>query len=83
MGVTTSDVLLHNSVTIKNVKVLYISKNLEEISLNVPLATDEAEIRKIMFQSHPWEIVHKTLSQKYPSQKKGRRHGSNCRVPAW
>jgi hypothetical protein len=31
-------------------------------------ATQEVEIRKISVQSQPEEIVHKTLSQKYPMQ---------------
>jgi hypothetical protein len=30
----------------------------------VVLATQEAEIRRIVVQSQPWQIVHKTLSQK-------------------
>jgi hypothetical protein len=30
----------------------------------VILATQEAEIRRIVVQSHPGQIVHKTLSQK-------------------
>jgi hypothetical protein len=33
------------------------------------LATREAEIRKIMVQSQPRQIVHKTLSQKNRTQK--------------
>jgi hypothetical protein len=32
----------------------------------VILATQEAEIRRIMVQSQPREIVRETLSQKYP-----------------
>jgi hypothetical protein len=36
----------------------------------VILATQEAEIRRIAFQSQPRQIVHKTLSQKNPSQKR-------------
>jgi hypothetical protein len=36
----------------------------------VILATQEVEIRRIMVQSQSKQIVHKTLSQKYPSQKK-------------
>jgi hypothetical protein len=36
----------------------------------VILATQEAEIRKITILSQPGQIVHKTLSQKNPSQKK-------------
>jgi hypothetical protein len=35
----------------------------------VMLATQEAEIRRIMVQSHPRQIVHETLSQKYLTQK--------------
>jgi hypothetical protein len=31
-------------------------------------ATQETEIRKIMVQSQPGKIVHKTQSQKYPTQ---------------
>jgi hypothetical protein len=34
-------------------------------------ATQEAEIRRITVQSQPEQIVLKTLSQKYPTQKKG------------
>jgi hypothetical protein len=33
--------------------------------------TQEAEIRRIMVQNQPRQVVHKTLSQKYPSQKRG------------
>jgi hypothetical protein len=35
----------------------------------VILATQEAEIRRMAVQSQPRQIVFKTLSQKYPSQK--------------
>jgi hypothetical protein len=35
----------------------------------VILATQEAEIRRIVAQSQPRPIVHETLSQKKPSQK--------------
>jgi plasmid maintenance system antidote protein VapI len=35
----------------------------------VILATQEAEIRRTAGQSQPGEIVHETLSRKYPSQK--------------
>jgi hypothetical protein len=35
----------------------------------VILATQEAEIRRITIGSQPRQIVHKILSQKYPSQK--------------
>jgi hypothetical protein len=34
------------------------------------LATQEAEIRRIMVQSQPGQIVPETLSQKQPSQKR-------------
>jgi hypothetical protein len=36
----------------------------------VTLATQEAEIKKLMDQSQPEEIVHGILSQKNPSQKR-------------
>jgi hypothetical protein len=39
--------------------------------MSVILATQEAEIRRIKVQSQPGQIVHKTISQKNPSQKKG------------
>jgi hypothetical protein len=45
----------------------------------VILATQEAEIRRIMGQSQPGQIVCETLSPKYPSQKKGWWSGSRCR----
>jgi hypothetical protein len=34
------------------------------------LATQEAEIRRIMVRSQPGEIVHKTLSLKHPLQER-------------
>jgi aspartate-semialdehyde dehydrogenase len=34
----------------------------------VILATQEAEIRKIMVRSQPGQIVHETPSQKYPTK---------------
>jgi hypothetical protein len=39
----------------------------------VILATQEAEIRRIAVRSQPRQIVHKTLSQKYLSQKRASR----------
>jgi hypothetical protein len=36
----------------------------------VILDTQEAEIRRIAVQSQPGQIVHETLSQKYPTQKR-------------
>jgi hypothetical protein len=36
----------------------------------VILAAQEAEIRRITVQRQPWQIVHETLSQKDPTQKK-------------
>jgi hypothetical protein len=38
--------------------------------MNVILATQEAEIRKIIVRSQPGQIVKKTLSQNYPTQKR-------------
>jgi hypothetical protein len=35
----------------------------------VILATQEAEIRRIVVQSQPGQIICKTLSRKYPKQK--------------
>jgi hypothetical protein len=35
----------------------------------VILATQEAKIRRIMVRSQPGQIVHKTLSRKYLTQK--------------
>jgi hypothetical protein len=37
----------------------------------VILVTQEAKIRRILVRSQPTQIVHETLSQKNPSQKKG------------
>jgi hypothetical protein len=42
-------------------------------------ATQEAEIKRIMVQSQPEQIVCKTLSRKNPSQKKGWWSDSRCR----
>jgi hypothetical protein len=39
----------------------------------VILATQEAEIRRIMVQSQPGQIVRETLSRKNPSQKRAGR----------
>jgi hypothetical protein len=39
--------------------------------MSVILATQEAEIRRLMVQSQPGQIVHNTLFQKKKSQKKG------------
>jgi hypothetical protein len=36
----------------------------------VIIAIQEAEIRKIMVQSQPRQIVRKTISRKYPTQKR-------------
>jgi hypothetical protein len=38
--------------------------------MSVILATQESEIRRIVVQSQPGQIVSETLSQKSPSQKK-------------
>jgi hypothetical protein len=45
----------------------------------VILATQEAEIRRIVVQSQSGQIVWENLSQKNPSQKKGWWSGSICR----
>jgi hypothetical protein len=36
----------------------------------VILATQKAEIKRIMVRSQPWQMVHKTLPQKYPTKKR-------------
>jgi hypothetical protein len=41
------------------------------------LATQEAEIRRLVVQSQPWQIVFETLSQKIPNTKQGWWSGSN------
>jgi hypothetical protein len=40
------------------------------VATPVILATQEAEIRRIVVRTLPRQIVHKNLSQKNPSQKK-------------
>jgi hypothetical protein len=45
------------------------------------LVTWEAEIRGIMFPSHPRRIVFETLSQKYPAQNKAIRMAQAVKVP--
>jgi hypothetical protein len=37
--------------------------------ISVIVTTEEAKIRKISVQRHLGQIVHETLSQKYPTQK--------------
>jgi hypothetical protein len=46
------------------------------------LGTQEIEIRRIMVQGQPWQIICETLSQKYSIQKKGWQSGSSgtCRA---
>jgi hypothetical protein len=49
---------------------------------SIILATQEAEIRRIVVQSQSGQTVHETLSQKHPSQVGGGRgcwSGSRCR----
>jgi hypothetical protein len=48
----------------------------------VILATQEAEIKRIMVQSQPGHILRETLSQKRPITEKGWWSGSRCRVQA-
>jgi hypothetical protein len=43
----------------------------------VILVTQEAEIRGIVVQSQPWQIVLATLSQKYPIQKRALSSNNN------
>jgi hypothetical protein len=43
------------------------------VATPVILATQEAEIRRIVVQSQPRQIVHKTLSQKKKKPKSHRR----------
>jgi hypothetical protein len=45
----------------------------------VILATQEGEIRRIVVQSQLGQIVHETLSQKNPSQKKAGGVTERCR----
>jgi hypothetical protein len=47
----------------------------------VILATQEAEIRRIIVQTQPRQIIHATLSQKYPVIKDWW-SGSRGRAPA-
>jgi hypothetical protein len=49
----------------------------------VILATQETEIRRITILGQLKQIVHKTLSWKYPTQKKGWRSGLSDREPAF
>jgi hypothetical protein len=48
----------------------------------VILATQEAEIKRIMVRSQPKQIVHKPLSQKILNTKQGWLSGSSGRAPA-
>jgi hypothetical protein len=43
--------------------------------MSVILTTQEAEIRRIMVQSQPGQIVHETLSGKYLTLKKKKKKG--------
>jgi hypothetical protein len=38
--------------------------------MSIILALQEAEVRRSMVRSQPRQIVHETLSRKYPSQKR-------------
>jgi hypothetical protein len=68
---------LPSSTSILWKKLLALAKH--EWLTPVILATQEAEIRRITVWSQPVQIVHKTLSRRYPSQKKGQQSGSRCR----
>jgi hypothetical protein len=48
----------------------------------VILTTQKAEIRRIMVQSQPGQIVHQALSRKKPSQKRAGRVAQAVRVSA-
>jgi hypothetical protein len=48
--------------------------------LPVILATQQAEIRRIMVWNQPGQTVHETPSQKIPSTKKSLRSDSKCRL---
>jgi hypothetical protein len=59
------------SNTITNTQDYQLIKRKVSSQAPVAQATDqEAEIRRIVVQSQPGQIVHETLSRKHPSQKK-------------
>jgi hypothetical protein len=71
-------------VTFMTVLTIYLRLNSPLLArclwlMPVILATQEAEIRRIVVQSQPREKVCQTLSQKKPSQKKGWWNGSRYR----
>jgi ABC-type glycerol-3-phosphate transport system permease component len=45
------------------------------------LSTQEAEIRRIVGQSYPQQIVQEILSRKYPTQNRAGESGSSGRAP--
>jgi hypothetical protein len=47
------------------------------------LSTQEAEIGRIVVQSHPQQIVQEILSRKYPTQNRAGKSGSNGIAPAY
>jgi hypothetical protein len=47
---------------------LYHKKTNKQKELFYALWVQEAEIRRLLVPSQPRQIVHKTLSQKYPTQ---------------
>jgi hypothetical protein len=59
--------------------IIIISLNWVPVLTPITLATQEAEIRRIIVQSQPRQIVPETLSQKKPITKKCWWTGSRCR----
>jgi hypothetical protein len=59
-----------------------IKKSWSLVAHAVILAIQEAKIRRIVVQSQPRKTVLKTLSRKYPKQKKGQWGGSSGRASA-
>jgi hypothetical protein len=53
-----------------------------QLLMPVTLANQEADIRRIWFEASPGQIIHETLSRKYPTHKKEWKNGSSGRVPA-
>jgi hypothetical protein len=74
MAEKQSPVKLHQDVRYYHKVKLKYSKDVKEdvrqcLTPVIP-ATQEAEIRRITVQRQPGQIVHETLSQKHPSQKR-------------
>jgi hypothetical protein len=50
--------------------MIILPNNFIRVLMPIIIGTQEAEIRRMVVQSQPGQIVLKTLSQKNPSQKK-------------